>query len=351
VFSAISDPFLRIAAVAGAAAIALTLLIGITILGLRLHFRREDQLWHDFVAAWRPALLAAMLSPQAAKLPDLAARDHGRFLRLWTYLHESVRGESSERLNRVALDLYMDHSAREFLRHGSRAQQLQAILAAGYLKDRSAWDALHAMARSSDGLVSVNAARALIRIDALEGAQVLMPLILARHDWDMTRVAAFLADARDAFWLLLIKGLPALDPMDLPRALALAEALRLQLPAATLRYLLDAQQPPVIAARALRLAAAADLAPEVRALLSHPSAEVRQQAALALARLGGRDDVPRLAALLDDAQWPVRLAAAQALSALPFLSTRELQALQREGSAAADVLRHVVAEREWEAAA
>jgi HEAT repeat protein len=288
-----------------------------------------------------------MLSPQAPALPALARRDHGRFLRLWTYLHESVRGDASERLNRTALHLSIDRSARHFLQRGSRAQQLQAILAAGYLKDRSAWDALQAMARSSDGLVSVNAARALIRIDALAGAQFLMPLILARQDWDVTRVAAFLVDAREAFWLLLIKSLPALEPTDLPRGLALAEALRLQLPEPTLRYLLDPERPPEVIGSALRLAAAVALAPQVRALLAHPAPDVRQQAALALARLGGPDDVARLAALLQDGQWPVRLGAAQALAALPFLPTAQLVALQREGGGANDVLRHVIAERDW----
>jgi hypothetical protein len=325
VFSAISDPYLRVAAVAGSAAMVLTLAIGILILGLRLHGRHDDRRWQAFVAQWRPLLLAAMLSPLPPRLPALARRDRSRFVRLWTYLHESVRGDASERLNRVALELGIDRGARELLRHGSRTQQLQAILAAGYLKDRGAWDTLQAMARSRDGLVSVNAARALIRIDALEGAQVLMPLILARHDWEVTRVALFLADARDAFWLLLLKSLPTLEPRDL----------------------LDPRQSPAVICCALPLAAAAELADDVRALLTHANADVRLQAALAMGRLGGPADVPLLAALLEDSQWPVRLGAAQALASLPFLSTAQLVALQREGGAANDVLRHVVAEREW----
>lgn len=345
--STISDPSLQVAAVAGAAAVALTLAIGILILGLRLQARRDVRRWQGFVAQWRPLLLGAMLSPESAPLPALARRDHGLFLRLWTYLHESVRGEASARLNRAAADLGIDRSAREFLRHGSRAQQLQAILAAGYLKDDSAWDALLAMARGSDGLVSVNAARALIRIDALRGAQVLMPLILARHDWEVTRVALFLADARDAFWLLLIKGLPAMQAGDLPRALALAEALRLQLPAVTLRYLLDPGQPEAVLCSALRLAATPELAREVRACLAHEAPPVRLQAALATARQAGPADVAALAALLEDGQWPVRLAAAQSLASLPFLSNAQLAALQRAGGPANDVLRQVLAEREW----
>lgn len=346
-FNTISDPYLRVALVAGGVAVALTLTIGIVIVGLRLHGRRQARRWQTFVTQWRPVLLAAMLAPQRQQLPDLSARDHGLFLRLWTYLHESVRGDASARLNQAALDLYIDQSARQLLRRGSRAQQLQAILAAGYLKDRSAWPALQAMASSSDGLVSVNAARALIRIDALEGAQFLMPLILARHDWEVTRVAMFLVDAREAFWLLLIRNLQTMQARDLPRALALAEALRLQLPSQTLHYLLDASQPPAVACCALRLPASAEVADDVRRCLAHPDPDVRLQAALALARIGGSDDVPRITVLLGDPHWPVRLGAAQALSNMPFLSTPHLAALEPWYPLAADVLRHVVAEREW----
>lgn len=346
-FSAISDRYLLAAVVAGVVAIGLTFAIGLVILGLRLHGRRDDRRWQAFVAQWRPLLLAAVLSQGPLQLPGLARRDQGRFLRLWTYLHESVRGDASNRLNQAALALCMDQSARRLLQRGSRAQQLQAILAAGYLKDRTAWETLQSMAGRRDGLLSINAARALIRIDPLEGAQYLTPLILARHDWDVTRVAAFLVDARDAFWLLLIRNIPLMAARELPRALALADALRLQLPAATLRHLLDRAQPAAIVRNALRLTTATELADEVRACLTHAVPVVRVEAALALARIGGPQDVARLAALLEDAEWPVRLGAAQALSSLPFMSTAQLASLQREGFAANDVLRHVVAEREW----
>lgn len=332
---------------AGAAAMALTVSVALMIIVLRLRSRLAERRWQAFVAGWRPLLLAAMLAPQAAQLPRLRRRDHGRFLRLWTYLHESVRGDASDRLNRVALELKIDHSARRLLRHGSRSQQLQAILAAGYLQDRTAWPALLSMAASADGLVSVNAARALIRIDALEGAQCLMPLILARRDWELTRVATFLVDAREAFWLLLIRNLPTLKAADLPRALSLCEALRLELPAATLRHLLGPRQPASIVGRALRLAAARELADDVRACLSHPVAGVRLDAARAMARMGEPGDVPRLVRLLQDKDWPVRLGAAQALSSLPFVTTQQLEQWLQAVSSARDVLRHVIAERQW----
>ncbi|MBC7470243.1 MAG: hypothetical protein H7322_13025, partial [Ramlibacter sp.] len=110
-FSTTSDPFLRVAVVAGTTAVALTLAVAIVIVGLRVRGRSDDRRWHEFVAHWRPVLLAAMLSPVLSDLPALARRDHGRFLRLWTYLHESVRGDASERLNRVALELAIDRSA------------------------------------------------------------------------------------------------------------------------------------------------------------------------------------------------------------------------------------------------
>jgi HEAT repeat protein len=83
----------------------------------------------------------------------------------------------------------------------------------------------------------------------------------------------------------------------------------------------------------------------VRRCLAHADTAVRQQAALQMARVAGPGDVSMLAALLDDPEWPVRMAAAQALARLPFLGNDALERLQAEHPLAADVLRQVRAER------
>jgi len=345
VFNTLSDPYLRVAFDAGLAATLLTLAIAVSIVGLRVSLRRREARWQAFLAAWRPALLAAMMGEGGA-LPTLPRRDRSLFLRLWAYLHESVRGEAGQRLNVVARALGLQAAALHQLRSGARADRLLAILALGHLRDKAAWPALSRLAARPDPLVSVLAARALVQIDPFDAAVQLMPLMLRRQDWDVARVANFLAEAREAFWLLLVRSLPGMDPADVPRALRLAEALRITLPPAALRALLGPGQPAPVVHAALRLAEHGEVAGEVRRALGHEDGGVRAQAARQLVRLGEPGDELRLARLLEDSEWPVRLAAAQALAGLPFLSTAQLQALRAATARGADVLDHVLAERD-----
>nr|WP_283254257.1 HEAT repeat domain-containing protein [Ramlibacter paludis] len=143
----------------------------------------------------------------------------------------------------------------------------------------------------------------------------------------------------------MAKSIPLLRPHELPRTLLLAEALRLQLPDATLARLLQPGQPTEVVQAALRLTESLALADEVRRCLGHAEAGVREQAAVQMAQLARREDVPALAALLGDPQWGVRMAAARALGRLPFLGSGELQALGADHPAAAAQLRQVLAER------
>ncbi|MFW2354949.1 HEAT repeat domain-containing protein [Hydrogenophaga sp.] len=347
-FSATSDPYLLAALWAGTIALGLTVALAAVIVVLRLNLQRQERRWSAFVERWRPLLLAMMMEPdEPPTLPALARSERTLFLRLWVYLHESVRGTAAEELNQAARVLQIDRTARRLLVRGTRAERLQAVLALGYLRDEAAWDALLKLARRADGLVSVNAARALIQIDAFKGAETLMPLILSRRDWDVSRVAAFLVEARDAFWLHLVRQLPSLPPRDLPRALRLADALRLKLPASAVRVLLQPGQPAAVVKAALRLVSTGELLDDVRACLQHPDWRVREQAAQQLAQQATPDDIPALARQLDDPRWDVRMGAAQALAQLPFLSDEQLTEFGRPGTASDTVVRHVLAERTW----
>jgi hypothetical protein len=341
-----SDPYLAAAFWMAVAAVAATLLLSLVIVALRVRLRRAERRWDDFLVRWRPALLGVIVDEAAAPLPVLRADEQRLFLRLWTYLHESVRGDATRRLNQAARTLGLDATARRLLVHGSRAEKLQAVLAAGYLRDEEAWPALAEMARSKDSLLSVNAARAMVRIHPLRSARGLMPLLITRHDWDLSRVAAFLGEARQAFWVQMAKVVPRLTPQELARTLLLADALRLQLPDVTLARLLDPAQPAELLCAALPLCASPELADDVRRLLTHADAPVRAAAVRQMAGLAQEADRPRLIALLQDADWTTRMAAAQALGRLPFVTTQELLALQLRHPAANTMLRQVVAERE-----
>jgi hypothetical protein len=339
---------LLVAFVTGSVALALTALLLLLTVALRISLKRRERHALQFTALWRPVLMNALVDPAACELPVLQARDWLNFLKLWNYLQESLRGEATDSLNQVARRLHADAQARGLLRRGNRAERLIAILTLGNLRDRASWDELLASAAGRDYIASLNAAHALIQIDPMAGVEHLMPLVLARQDWDIARLARMLGDARAAFGLLLTRTIVGLKAHQLLRALQLVEALRLQLPAATLLYLLHQQhQPPAVLAAALRVAHGAAVLPTVREHLSHADWRVRAQAVHALSRFGEPADVTLLTAALGDAEWWVRYAAAQALASLPFLGREGLAELQSSitDAAARQILAQVAAER------
>lgn len=346
-FSAISDPILLTALWSGFTATALTAVVGLLIVLLRLSLLRQEQQWQDVLALWRPALLALAIEPATTPLPPLPRRDRRRFLRLWVYLQESVRGEAAERLNEAARELGLGEFARLLLRKGSRTDQLRAILALGHLKDAQAWEPLCQTALLRDPLLSLNAARALMQIDPFKAAQWLVPLAIRREDWDIARMAGFFAHARDVAGLMLSRELPEVPTAQLPRALRLARALRSPLPATSLRRVALGQKDPATLRELLPLLQEPQWHGAVLDALVHPDEAVRTMALDVMTRIGKPDDVPFIGGLLRDGAHAIRLAAARTLVGMPFLSDDEIWAMAPPHVAGHAELRHAIAERDW----
>jgi HEAT repeat protein len=351
VFSAISDPVLLTALWSGVTATALTAVVGLLIVLLRLNLLREEQQWQDVLALWRPTLLALAIEPATTPLPPLPRRDRRRFLRLWVYLQESVRGEAAERLNAAARELGLAPFALQLLRTGSRTDRLRAILALGHLRDAEAWDALSRTVLLRDPLLSLNAARALLQIDPFRAAQGLVPLAIQREDWDIARMAAFFSHARDVSSLMLSRELPQVPTALMPRALRLARALRSPLPAASLRRIALGQKDPATLRELLPLLQEPQWHGTVLDALVHPDEQVRTVALEVMTRIGKPDDVPFIGGLLRDGAHAIRLAAARTLVGMPFLTDDEIWALAPPHVAGHAELRHAVAERDWQRAA
>ena len=330
----------------------LTLLLVLLIVFLRFKLRRDLRRERDFVDLWRPLLLDAVSQAHSddppRALPELRTRDHVLFLKLWVYLQESLRGSANNRLNELARRLGCEASVHHFLRHGKRAERLLAILALGHLRDPSAWDELSQQARWRDSLVSIHAARAIIRIDPLQATELLLPLLLARTDWGIAQVAGFLAEVRPAFGLRLTQNLLKVKRECWLRALQLTDALRLELPVQSMRFILEQSPSVETLVAALHLASSLHLLPAVRPYMDHPDWRVRVEAARFLSRFGDEQDIASLERLLKDAQWWVRYQAAQALVQMPFYGRQALQALctTTVDALARDMLRHVLAEHE-----
>jgi len=348
VFNTFSDPYIQFAFDIGLAAVALTLVLVAVIIRLRLKLRKSQRLEEAFIDIWRPILLQAISSEVMPDLPELPASSQGFFLKLWNYLQESLRGVANERLNEVALELGCDVAARALLKKGNRAERLLAILTLAHLHDRKSWDALVAQANAVDSLASIHAARALINIDPLAGTSLLLPMLLQRRDWGIAQLANFLGAAEEAFLLQLSKNILQMDKALWNRALQLAEALHLQLPLESMRYIIEHCDSTETLVTALRKADEPALLPLVRNYLQHTDWRVRVEAAGFLGRFGDTEDTKTLKAGLEDAQWWVRYAAAQALASMPFFGTVQLLELRActHNATALAMLDHVLAEHQ-----
>jgi HEAT repeat protein len=326
-------------------ALALTMLIALQIIVLRVAARRRTARDNALKATWRPLLNRAVLGDEPAELPRLAKRDIMPFLVFWLQLQQSVRGDAAHALNQLAQRLGCAAVARRLLVNGDRAARIVAILVLGHLRDRGAWPELMRVARQLDSGASILALWALAQIDPAAAAEELALPLLRRSDWPLAQLANILQTDRAVWEPALGAAIQVVEPARLPDALRLLAALRLALPRPVLERMLAHPDANVVAV-ALRLATSPEAAPLVRPHLHHPDWQVRVQAARSIGPIAGAGDVAPLQALLADPQWWVRYRAAQTLATLPFLRRDELAELASGDRFAADIMRQVLAEQE-----
>ena len=349
----VSDPFLRLVLLAGLGAILASLAMLGAIIVLRLGMLARRRREQRFIEAWRP-LMVQCLENVPRNLPPVAAADHEAFLRLWNYYHESLRGAAKERLNELAAQAGMDAVARAMLGRRSLRDRLIAAVSLGNLRDKTAWHDLRRLAGDASPLLSLAAARSMLRIEPAITLQWLVPLAAERRDWPLARIAAMLAEAGvDRVTPALVAALKAATGGErrsaarISRLLRLADIAHAGHVAAAVRSILEgAEEESVIAdgLSALRDPRDVDLA---RRHAAHASWMVRVAAAKALGRLGTLEDCKMLTAMLGDPNWWVRHRAAHSLAGLPFLGNEELGKIRaaltdRFGGQALD---HVMAER------
>lgn len=346
-FNSPTDPILAAAFWAGLASLALTLLLGLQIIFMRYRLRYLQRLQQATVARWRPVLHGAIVGEQPAQLPPLKPNERLPFLRLWVYIHESLRGDAGEALNDIAHRLQCDDIARALLRSGQRTEKLLAVLVLGLLRDQASARPLRHLATLPDSAVSIYAYWALVRIDPASAVdEDMMRLLTRREDWPVTRLVLILQEMPEQCPAAFDRALRAADERDVLRLLRIAHALRLTLAADILAGLL-AHASIEVQLAALKLVQSPQLLEQISAAVAAEDWRVRMQAAAALGRIGGADEVAALVGLLGDEQWWVRYRAAHALLALPFVKQADIERVRASLSDrfAVDILTHALHEK------
>ncbi|MEQ1792569.1 MAG: HEAT repeat domain-containing protein [Nitrospira sp.] len=289
--------------------------------------RRRQQM----VAVWRP-ILAQSLIEAPDTLPPIHPRDRVLFLYLWNHLQESIKGESAEELCAIIRRTGLDRVVHHYLAKGTLRQQLLAIVTLGHLKDQTSWPRLVELAHDANAFRSIEAARALVRIDPTRAIPTLLPLISQRADWSPLKVMAILQGAGGELVAQTL-GQAALDapPIIATRLIRFLASTRSHRALPLIRQVLQRTpvHPDVLAACLSLFGQCSDPQdlPVVRQYVAHETWFIRVQAATALGKMGLTEDEAVLAGLLSDPHWWVRYRAAEALSSLPTMTDDKLSLL------------------------
>ena len=335
----------RSAEIAGLAAAAMLLFA----LGVRRYLEYEARLHARVIGHWRPLLTRiAIEGGESAALPQLPNKHLPYLMEEWNALHDAVRGESSARLNAVALNLGLDVAARRHIDSRRIGTRILAIRTLGHLQDPTSWKSLQEQLATPNALVSFYAAAALVQIDAQRAMPGIMNQLAERESWPGEAMARLLVDAgadvaREPIRALMLSLAPSKVPPLLPWLAHVDAVLGSEVAIELLRR--HPENVHIVAA-ALVVVLNPGVLPELARFADSTDAEVRQSLAVAYGRLGGLGDTETVTRLMCDRVWWVRYRAGQALLKLKGMTPDRLEAIRTQltDAYARDMLAHVSAE-------
>ena len=344
-----SESIVQAALLSGQFALLATAVLLAYAFTLRASLTLRNRRYAAFINVWRPILadVVSDLSFDPEQLPELKRRDLEFFLHEWNITHDSIRGSAELRLNALARALKIDNKVWKMLDRHQVRHKLVATATLGHLGEVRAWDRLAEQVESSNTLLSLLAASALVQIDADRALPVVIPQMAEREDWPPARVATILRRAGpDAVSGPLADAILAATPEKANRLLGYLDTCHLAVADELTHRLLKYSDDDYIITALLRTLDNPRELPIVRKLIGHERWHIRMLSAVALGRIGEPEDTTALIELLSDQAWWVRYRAAQTLAHLPFMSVEKLRDIQgvQIDRYAHDILDQVIAE-------
>lgn len=326
------DAALAFARTLGLSTAGLAMLLAIATLLLRWRYVLRTKRQARIMSVWRPIIAASILGDfDAARATPLRGVEWMVFLQAWLHRHSALRGDATNNLNQLARIVGVDEYARNLLYARNSRDRLLGIITLGELGDVGSWEELVAFLSDPDPVASLACARALLKIDMVKAAPVVMAAVPVRMDWSLTRIASSMKDsdptvmcaaARDAITLASTE--------NLPRLLRLLSALECRNTLDVVMTALDKSDDTETVAACLRVLDDPRGLTMVRWYVNDERWPVRLQAVRALGRLGQARDTDVLMSALTDKIWWVRYRAAESLSMMPFLEDVDLARLQHD---------------------
>jgi hypothetical protein len=329
-----SDLVIQISFWGGVAALAAAVPVLVAVMILQYCAQRRRRKWQRFRAVWHPLLIQSLVEIPT-DVPPLRPDETRLFLDFWAYLHETIRGDAMANLDEMLRRVGADRAAMRMLHSSRLADQLVAVVALGHLRERSVWDEIQRLVQSPIPELSLAAARALVLIDAQAAMIDLVPLLGARTDWSLVKVAGMLSEAGpDIAAPALSQALPGASREAAERLIRCLESIGspISLPFVCQmmgRHETDGQL-LIACLRYVGCCGGPNELPAVRARVTHPDWPIRLHAVSTLGKIGVADDVPLLVGRLADDEWWVRYRAAEALAGLPCVGLPQLQQIQTD---------------------
>jgi hypothetical protein len=329
-----SDLVIRLSFWTGVAALATAVPVLVGVMVLQYFSQRRRRRAQRFRAVWHPVLIQSLIEVPT-DLPALRPDEIRLFLDFWVYLHETIRGDATASLDEVMRLVGAGGAAKQMLHSSGLADQLVSVVALGHLRERSVWDELQRLLYSPSPELSLAAARALVLIDAQAAMDALAPLLGARVDWSLVKVAGILSDAgSDTAAPALNQALAGASPDAAERLIRCLEATGSPISLPLVRQMMGREETDgqllIACLRYVGRCGGPTELSVVRARLAHSRWPVRLHAVLTLGKIGVAEDVPLLVSRLTDDEWWVRYRAAEALAGLPCVGLPRLQQIQTD---------------------
>jgi hypothetical protein len=317
------------------------------VLVLRQVAQRRERNHMRAAALWRRVLGEAMHAVPASP-PALPWRDMTGFMDAWNELHDAPGGADNPGVREVAGQIGLAPKLERMLDRGNFHDRVMAIIAIGYLRSPSSFDRLAGLVGDASPIISISAARAMMRIDAARAVRQVVPQIESRHDWVDGGIAQMLHEAGpDAIKAELGAAVLRANDDVAPRLVRFLAGVSEEAATPVIgRILAEPHDEHLVSTCLQVMTDPADL-DKVRPLLTHARWHVRMHAAAAIGRLGGIADAAAMEPLLADPQWWVRYRTAQALEHLFQGDAARLERVRdaQDDRFARDILTQVMAER------
>ena len=343
-----TDPRMAFAFWLGACVVVISLVLLFAILVMRQWVERSERLHQAAARQWRQILVDAAHGKDVA-VPKLPRRELNGFVDAWNELHDATGVTAGQQAGmvKIAAQVGLEGRLDQLVDHGGFHNRVMAIMAMGHLRSQVNFDKLAGLLGDNSPIISLSAARALMKIDSERAVRVVVPRIVERNDWVEGGIAQMLDEAGANFVAPELSS-TALQVNDniAPRLVRFLADVDPEAAMPVIRRLLAESHDEHLVSTCLQVMHDDTCMSTVRQLLGHPRWHVRMHAATAVGKFGGTGDISNLQQLLADPQWWVRYRSAQAIRTLVG-SSDEMERIRRTQSDrfANDMLEHVIAEQ------